>query len=134
MSYDLAKVSERLRTQDNRCTCDPMFCVQILVRKSGFDSDYSDNLCWWNPGKMEVAYDDEPEGEGWDGPYGYKDRWETKMVAYTEEGCQEYLALDGHNLKRQAHNGEVRIFVDSFHRCPEMIAIREMLMAKGGAA
>jgi hypothetical protein len=47
----------------------------------------------------------------------------------TEAGCQEYLRLNGHNDRRRAHNGEVQIYVESFNRCPEMIAIREALMA-----
>lgn len=36
---------------------------------------------------------------------------------------------NGHNVKRRAHKGEIQIYVESFNRCPEMIAIREALMA-----
>ena len=123
-------IAEQIRTQDNRCTQNPMFCVQIKVRDVGFDSNYSDDSqCWWNPERLEVKYDKEPKGSGWEGPYGYKDRWETVMVAFTEKGCEEYLALNGHN-----HRGEKRIYVDSFNRCPEMIAIREFLMAMTATA
>jgi hypothetical protein len=32
------------------------------------------------------------------------------------------------NVKRRAFRHEVRIYVESFYRCPEMIAIREALM------
>lgn len=133
-SSDLLAISERLKTQDNRITQHPMFCVQIKIREVGYDTGYSDNKCWHNFETMETIYDDDkdfvdaPEGKEWD-EFGYKDRWETVMVAFTEGGCKEYLDLDGHNVKRRAHNGEVRIYAEYFRRCPEMIAIREALMA-----
>ena len=135
----LAKVAAHLGTQDNRATAHPMFCVQILVREVGFDIAYADNRCWWNPEELRAIYDDdkrfrgEPKRKGWDGPYGYKDRWETVMVALTEAGCNEYLELDGHNVKRRAFRGQIRIYAESFNRCHEMIAIREFLLSIGRA-
>ena len=117
---ELLDISERLKTQDNRITQNPMFCVQIKRRDVGYDS-----------ANEQTIYDDdpdfkEPEGDEWD-EFGYRDRWETVMVAFTEEGCLEYLRLNGHN-----HRGETRIYVESFRRCPEMIAIRASLMANDG--
>jgi hypothetical protein len=129
----LTEISERLKTQDNRCTADPMFCVQMLVRDVGFDTSLYDNRCWHNYPEMETVYDDdpdfkgEPEGPEWE-EFAYRDRWENVMVAFTEEGCKQYLALDGHNVRRRAFRRQVRIYVESFYRCPEMIAIREFLM------
>lgn len=130
----LVTISSRVLTQDSRCTEHPMFCVQIKVRDVGFDTAYSENKCWHDGANEETVYDDdknfagEPEGDEWD-EFGYHDHWETVMVAFTEGGCKEYLELNGHNDKRRAHNGEVRIYVESFNRCPEMIAIRQALLA-----
>lgn len=132
-------IGERLKTQDNRATMHPMFCVQIKRRDVGYDSAYSDNRCWRDSANEETIYDDdkdfkgEPEGDQWE-EFGYVDRWETVMVAFTEEGCKEYLELNGHNDRRRAHNGEVQIYAESFYRCPEMIAIREFLMSGEHAA
>lgn len=125
-------IGEQLRTQDNLCTADPMFCVQILVRDVGYDASFVDQRCWVDSANEEIRYDDddgfqEPEGDEWD-KFGYRDRWETVMVCFTRKGCEEHLRLDGHNLERRAHNGQVRIYVESFRRNPEMQAIREMLM------
>lgn len=126
---DLSQIGERLKTQDNRCTVNPMFCVQERRRLVGLDSDYSENRCWYDTASDEVIYDDDkdfkgpPEGEEWN-EFGYVDQWFTVMVAFTEEGCKEYLRLNGHNLKHP------RIYVESFNRCPEMIAIREALIRK----
>lgn len=117
INRELIATGERLRTQDNRCTAEPMFCVQEKRRDIGYDANYSDNHVWLLDG--EEVTEDTPDAE----KFGYVDRWETVMVAFTEGGCQEYLRLNGHN-----HHGETRIYADSFRRCPEMISIRQTLM------
>ncbi len=123
----LTEIAERLRTQDNRMTQHPMWCVQILVRDIGYDANYTDNVCWVNQYDGETSYDEQDTTNGWD-EFGYVDRWETVMVCFTEQGCKDYMELDGHNVKRRAHNGQVRFYVESFNRCNEMIEIRKALM------
>ena len=132
---DLEKIGEQIRTQDNRCTSNPMFCVRIKVRDVGYDPSYSERQCWHDSANDETIYDDDPDfkeaptGEEWE-TFGYRDRWETVMVAFTQKGCEQYLELNGHNDRRRAYRGEVEIYVDTFNRCPEMILIREALMQK----
>ena len=117
----LSAIGERLRTQNNRYTADPMFCVQEKFREYGFDPAYADQTVWID---MEGGdYGETEPGSPGAEETGYKDRWETVMVAFTEEGCKEYLKLNGHN-----HRGETRIYIKSWNRCPEMIAIREYLV------
>lgn len=133
MITTLEEISKRLHTQDNRITQNPMFCVQIKRRDVGYDSSYSDNKCWRDSANELTVYDDDKEhtntdGDEW-GEFGYVDRWETVMVSFTEKGCEEYLELNGHNDKARAYNGDVRIYVESFNRCQEMIAIREYLLS-----
>lgn len=127
--FDISEIGKNVKNQDNRMTSNPMFCVQIKVRDIGYDADYGDDFCWWNSEQLETVYEEPVDLTGWT-KFGYKDRWETVMVAFTEKGCEEYLALNGHNDKRRAHNSEVRIYVESFNRCPEMIGIREYLISK----
>lgn len=118
---DLLDISERLRTQDNRCTVEPMFCVQEKHREYGFDTQWNDDFVW-----IDVQSGDNDVSETEKPGYiktGYKDTWLTVMVAFTEEGCKDYLRLNGHNL------GETRIYVESFRRCDEMIRIRAWLMS-----
>lgn len=112
----LLEIAARLRTQDNRITENPMFCVQTKKRDvvpEGFSCD----TVW--------VLDGEEVDEGTEGAeeYNIRERWETVMVAFTEEGCKEYLRQNGHNLS------EPRIYVESFNRCPEMIAIRKWLLS-----
>lgn len=130
----LKEIGQRLIKQDNRCTANPMFCVQIKVREIGYDSAYSDNTCWYDSANEVAIYDDdkdfkEPTGIDWE-QFGYKDRWETVMVAFSEQGCEEFIER-AHDLRRQAFRGEVRIYVQSFNRCAEMIYIRESLIKEG---
>ena len=133
---DLLDISDRLRTQDNRITLEPMFCLQIKVRDVGYEMDYAEGRCWTHDDDPEcIRYDDDPDGppgehelELWD-EHGYKDRWETVMVAFTERGLKDYMIQDGHNVTRRAHNGETRIYVESFRRCDEMVRIRQWLMS-----
>jgi len=124
---DLLDISERLRAQDNRCTAEPMFCLQIKVRDTGYDPNYAGDTVW-----IDMAGGDyeevPPETQGAE-EFGYKDRWETVMVALTEQGLMDYMDKDGHNVKRRAHNGETRIYVESFMRCDEMIRVRAFLMS-----
>ena len=126
-AYDnLLDISERLRTQDNRCTAEPMFCLQIKVRDTGYDPNYSGDTVWidMEGGDYEEVLPETPGAE----EFGYKDRWETVMVAFTEQGLMDYMDKDGHNVKRRSHNGETRIYVNSFMRCDEMIRVRQALL------
>ena len=146
-SSALFAIGERLRDdlkENTHYTAEPMFCIQSLHRETGYDSSYADNRCWWNAELMEVVYDDDNDQqkqdlefkldedgdppEGWEGPFGYKDRWETVMVALTQEGLDNYMRQDGHNVKRAAFRGQTRTYVESFHRCREMIDLRAALI------
>ena len=112
---ELLAIGERLRTQDNRITQNPMFCVQEKYKIRGLDQRWTDRTEWILDGETV-----EPETEGAE-EYGYREEWQTVMVAFTEEGCKEYLRQNSHNLRVP------RIYVESFNRCPEMIAIRQAL-------
>jgi hypothetical protein len=125
---ELLRIGGLLLTQDNLCTEHPMFCVQQRIRDVGFDVSLYDQHCWHNRHRLETIYDDDPgftqapEGDEWE-EHGYRDRWETVMVAFTRHGCEDYIRQNGHN-----HPEGVRIYVESFRRCQEMIYIREWLM------
>jgi len=123
---ELYKIAERLRTQDNRCTCDAMFCVQVKKVQYGMNTDWCDDYVWIDTydGCWEVDAPEDEEETDTIFKTGKFEYWETVMVAFTEEGCKEYLKFNGHN-----HRGETRIYTESFRRCPEMIAIREYLLS-----
>ena len=126
---ELYRIGELLRTQDNRITADPMFCIQGRRRVWGVAEGFEDGSAWIdkNGGEGEEVpepadVDDPPDGIE---EMFYKDIWETIMVCFTEDGCKEHLRQNGHNYR---HFEETRIYVESFYRNPEMQAIRKFLM------
>jgi hypothetical protein len=126
---ELCAIGERLRTQDNRCTADPIFMLRGKRRIYGMDPIYTTDVVWIDTeeGAREVPAPADPENPGdFVIQTGYCDVWEVLMVAFTEEGIKRHLELNGHNYR---HYQEVQIYADSLRRCPEMIAIREALMA-----
>lgn len=139
-SHDLLAIGERLRTQDNRCTANPMFIVQ-QQRSFGVEPGEGEMDVWldedWEEVDEETAakLDELDHAFEWDmteeqkailarhTKRGIKHHWEFVMAAFSEEGCKEYLRLDGQNLTKP------RIYAMSFNRCPEMLAIRETLLS-----
>ena len=121
-------------TQDNRATSHPMFIVQRRQRTYGVDTDYTDSSVWMN-GDREEASEVESAGldsfssrgvdiNGWEN-VGFVEHWEFVTACFTEKGCEDYLAANGHDL------GETRIYVDSGYRNEEWKAVRGLLSAKG---
>ncbi len=128
VSERLRQIGHQMRTQDNRCTANPIFQVRGKERIYGLDLSASDEAVWmddeWNP--VDIPEDADPDQP----PHGltvarYTTRWKVLMVAFTEQGCKDHLRLNGHNYRIY---DEVGIYVDSLNRCPEMIAIREFLL------
>ncbi len=130
-TFEIAEIQSiglRLRTQDNRITQDPMFCVQEKVKVFGINPLWSDAEVWIDTSDGAVECEAPKDGIATTNiiQTGVFEYWKTVMVAFTEGGCEEYLRQNGHN-----HHGETRIYVESFRRCPEMIAIRKLLMDGG---
>jgi len=121
LDCELLAIAARLKTQDDRCTAEPMFCVQERRREYGYHPDYAVDYVW-------IDDDCEETTEATPGARKvyYKDHWRDVMVAFTEHACEIYIRQNKHNL------GETRIYAKSFYRCYEMIDIRAWLMSKAG--
>lgn len=128
----LREIGSRIRTQDNRITSDPLFIIQQKRRIYGVDSDYTDLFIWVDDNDPENIADetkckelDMMENFGEDtGDWvkvGYIEHWEFVTACFTEQGCKDYLAINGHNLNKS------RIYVESAYRNHEYIAVREFL-------
>ena len=144
----LLAIGKQLLTQDNRCTANPMFIVQQRRsymcepgegdRDVWLDEDWSEvdeeTAARLEHLEDDVVFLDGQEREQAEAELsgktkrGIKFYWEFCMAAFTEAGCQEYLRQNGHNLH------EPRIYAESFNRCPEMLAIRKILMELATAA
>ena len=138
----LLAIGDHLRTQDNRCTANPAFCVQVLERIGPIMLEYgSGEICFFDHEQCENYYKDGFDPERWEELHAlheighlsdnitassYVEKWITVQTCFTEAGCKRYLELDGHNL-RQYHG--VRIYAESFNRNVEMLEIRKSLLA-----
>lgn len=137
---ELARIGELIRTQDNRITDSPIFIVQQKRKICGIDADYTNNFEWLDPRDTSEVYDDaakaakdaEREEEGlppinWI-QGGYIEIWEFVTACFTEQGCKDYLARDGHNLK------EPRIYAAGSYRNEEWRTVRKFLMGLAPAS
>lgn len=145
INKEIAEISENLKTQDNRSTRDPMFCVQVLERIGSLEPGYGSGTMFYDGANGCEYYSDDSDNSRWHelmyayengddlpddvGSGNYHEVWLTVQTCFTEAGCKRYLELDGHNLR---HYHGVRIYVESFQRNPEMLAIREALLETGG--
>jgi len=131
----LRKIGNLIMTQDNRITDQPMFIVQQRRRMYGLDTGYCENFIWlcsedeYNEASVEEAdaleaeYQDTGRAkDGWQRT-GYIDQWEFVTACFTEQGCIDYLKLDGHNLN------EPRIYAEGSYRNEEFRAVRNSLIA-----
>lgn len=132
----LEPISQRMRGQDNRATSHPIFIVQQRRRVYGFDPAWTDDIAWIYDG-AEVATSREElekfleeitlsEDRAYDTgaltKTGYRDRWEFVQPFFSNEGAEEYIRANRHNLD------EPRIYVASGYRNDEWQAVRAVLL------
>ena len=121
---DMAEIGERLGTQDNRITSDPIFMVQEHKRTYGVSEDYTDQHVWLDPDDREAGVlDEEEEGAV---KVGYTSHWESIQACLTEVGAQAFI-------DRKAHDyGPLRIYVASAYYNAEWRLIRGVFARAAG--
>jgi hypothetical protein len=101
------QLAHELKTQNNRATQDPLFCVFEKERIYGLDPSYT-------------------EGDGWEMVDGkkvyYVERKRFVNAHFTDAAARKFIEENRHRLVKPF------IYVTSMYRCPEMIAIRKALM------
>lgn len=138
---DILKKSARIiATQDNVGTANPAYCVKERTRRCGIDENYSDAYVW-NDVSGEVDFDNEDavyealniladytgeeeitvNGDTYRKIF-YRDEERTVTTCFTYAHAQDYIDANHHNLK------DPFIYVESFNRNPEMLAVRELLL------
>lgn len=132
---ELLEIAENLATQDNRITDQPLFIVQqkrtYVTEENYNDSRYewreteSGDHCKADPlraKRLEAIYQRTYEKpKGWE-RYCVFDVWEFVTACFTEQGCKDYIAINGHNLR------EPRIYADGSFRNHEYQAVRNFLL------
>ena len=129
-------IKNNLLSQDNRSTDQPMFVVEEEIKIGPFLDGYADEYEWFNAEELEYAdshlehrleqrleagADQDEEYKGWR-RYGIRRQWEFVTACFTEQGCKDYIRINGHNL------GKTRIYAFSSFRNEEYQFVRKMLM------
>ncbi|KPU04456.1 hypothetical protein AN697_12950 [Enterobacter cloacae subsp. cloacae] len=128
-------IGENIRTQDNRITSEPMFCV-FQKREIVVDEDYDcDRIVWVDEEgceaterqrmRLELLHDNCRETPDKWRRIAVKDIDDFVTCCFTEQGCKDYLACNGHNLRLPF------IYVKSGFRNDEYIGIRNWLAGIG---
>lgn len=132
----LTEIGENIRTQNNRATAAPMFVVQQRRRIYGMDPDYSEHHVWVDGCNDHTVADERraraldrmhERGEKIDGCWtrtSYIDTWEFVTACFTEQGCKDYLAINGHNLT------DPRIYAEGSFRNREWQTVRDFLLSR----
>ena len=130
----LKAIQHELKTQDNRCTADPIFLVEECERITGMDSEYVDDYVWYDlenhseadeeETKMLEDLDDKLEDipNQWQKCY-YFDKWKTVQSFFTEKAAQQYV-----DSCYYRHRGKLRVYADSLYRNHEMKMIRDYIL------
>jgi hypothetical protein len=134
---ELAEIGRLIATQNNRITDSPIFIVQ-QKRKYVTDDGYNDCEYEWHEtesgeygGPEDDAEHDRLEAhfaETREEPDGWKRLpmfhvWEFVTACFTEQGCNDYIARNGHNLH------EPRIYAEGSYRNEEFRTVRKFLMS-----
>ena len=129
--YSPYEIGQRLLTQDNQCTADPIYLVEVCRRYYGYETSWNGDTNVWLYKDEADEVPPEIAKQLADGLLneedyiytGYEDRWEFVQVFFTAEAAQEYIKNNAHR-----YNGKLRMFVDSGYRNKEWQTIRKMLM------
>lgn len=131
---ELQTIASNIQTQDNLATAIPIFIVQQRKRIYGISDDYTDQYIWVDSDDHDEVdaitafeLDIKFKSEGYLATKGYErvgyvDEWEFVTACFTRHGCEEYLKVNGHNLKNP------RIYVASGYRNAEWEAIRNFFL------
>lgn len=125
-------IGKNLREQNNRYTADPMFIVfqkQEIVTHEDYDHDY---VVWVNDDGEEAderkarrlqALDDGCRDTGEWKRLAVKEIDQFVTACFTLKGCEDYLAINRHNLRKPY------IYVEGSYRNHEYQSVRNWLMS-----
>lgn len=132
---ELRAIGERIRTQDNRCTDQPMFVV-LEKREIVTHEDYDhDRIVWFETKsgdyneasevqvrRLEALRMGGRDTPGWN-RVAVKEIDMFVTTCFTEQGCRDFLARDGHNHRKPF------VYAYGSYRNAEYQAVRNFLAA-----
>lgn len=131
----MVEIGELIRTQDNRITDQPFFAVMTKREMVGSEDHDYDRICWVENQsgnyveateiqhrRLEAIYQGKYEvRDGWD-RYAMKEIDVFVTGCFTEQGCQDYISKNAHNLNKPF------IYAFGSYRNNEYQAVRKFIM------
>jgi len=109
---ELEAIGELINSQDNRCTDQPMFAVMEKRGILTLDTHDHDRIEWvetesgdyceadeTKARRLEALHQGHRDTPGWE-RYAIKDVDVFVTACFTEQGCKDFLARDGHNHRK----------------------------------
>lgn len=140
---EILAIGERLRTQDNLGTQDPLFCVQVLDRIGPIDVSDSEKFYFYDSDHCAAIYEDGADPNEFRRfevledhdllpdhitKHGYKEQWLTVTTCLTHDAATDFIAATQH---RYGAFFGVRVYVDSLYRNEEMLLLCQFLKNLG---
>lgn len=129
----LSDIGSLIRSQDNRCTDRPMFAVMEKRSIPTLDTHDHDRIDWvetetgdycladeTTARRLEALHRGHRDTPGWE-RYAMKDIDVFVTACFTEQGCKDFLARDGHNHRSPF------IYAFGSYRNSEYQTVREFL-------
>ena len=130
----LKPIGDRLINQDGRMTSDPLFCVfekREVVADEAYDHDRiiwvdaeldNEEVTETKRQRLELLHNDCRDIDDRYQRLAIKEIDSFVTACLTEQGCKDFLAIQGHNLRKPF------TYVTSLFRNEEMKALRTMMM------
>jgi len=128
---ELNEISHSINTQDNRMTDQPIFIVQKKIKLNCMEGYNEDGHWWIKDGeeetnelrckRLDLLLENDWREYGNYEKVCYQEHWEFVTACFTEQGCKDFIAIEGHNL------GETRIYADGSYRNLEFRKVRDFL-------
>ena len=130
----IQRIARAMQSQDNRATANPLWELRVVRHRYGYNPDYAEGIEWRHcdgftasdaeAEKLEAEYQRTGEvPEAW-ARVGYREVIEHHQTFLTQQGLDDYLKANGHNVPENRH-----VYVNCAYRNAEIAAVRDFLLS-----
>lgn len=130
----IQRIARAMQSQDNRATANPLWELRVVRHHYGYNPDYADGTEWRHcdgftasdaeAEKLEAEYQRTGKVPDEWARVGYRAVVEHHQTFLTQQGLDDYLAVNGHNVLPDRH-----VYVNCAYRNAEIAAVRDFLLS-----
>ena len=131
---NIQRIARAMQSQDNRATANPVWRLLVVRRHYGYNPDYAEGVEWRHAdgftadedeaAKLEAEYQRTAHVPDEWARVGYRDVMSHHQTFLTQQGLDDYLAVNGHNVPENR-----MVYVDCAYRNAEIQAVRDFLLS-----